>query len=76
MSGMGRSVRAFRPSTYSRVEDADKDSQREKLAKLAIYALRAEAGLPLFESTDELPAPAATSTPNAQIAASKDTDAL
>lgn len=55
MSGTNHSVRAFRPSVYRRAEDSDIDTQREKLAKLEIYALRAEAGLPLFETSDENP---------------------
>ncbi|MFP3937281.1 MAG: hypothetical protein ACLFVW_02985 [Phycisphaerae bacterium] len=57
MSYPDRNVRAYRPSQFGRLEAQDDDSAwREKERKVALYAERAQAGLPLFETsvTDQI----------------------
>jgi hypothetical protein len=53
----GRSVRAYRPSRCVSHEQFEDDAERDRLANLALYALRAEAGLPLFDQPAAEPAP-------------------
>ncbi|MGC9454138.1 MAG: hypothetical protein ACP5HU_04680 [Phycisphaerae bacterium] len=51
MSYPGRNVRAYRPSQFGRLEAQEDDlAWREKEQKVALYAERAQAGLPLFET--------------------------
>lgn len=52
MSLGGRTFRAFRPSQYGRLDsDVEEEGQEVKQANIRIYSQRAQAGLPLFEST-------------------------
>lgn len=52
MSYPGRNVRAYRPSQFGRLEGRDDDpAWREKEQKVALYAERAQAGLPLFDAS-------------------------
>jgi hypothetical protein len=50
MSNSGRYIRAFRPSRFARLDDFDDESERIKEANLQMYAERAQAGVPLFDS--------------------------
>lgn len=43
-------MRAFRPSRFAPMEEFEGDDQRAKDANLQVYAERAAAGVPLFET--------------------------
>ena len=47
-------MRAFRPSYFTPAEEFEEDEQRAKDANVERYAERAEAGLPLFDTLNEL----------------------
>jgi len=47
------SMRAFRPSHYAEPEMHDDEAAMARQANLEMYAMRAEAGLPLFEAESE-----------------------
>lgn len=47
-----RNVRAYRPSQFAQLEEQEEDpAWREKQEKVALYSRRAQAGLPLFETS-------------------------
>lgn len=48
-------MRAFRPSQFGRHEDVDDEAEQVKLVNLQQYAQRAQEGLPLFESRQQMP---------------------
>ncbi len=52
MSLGGRTFRAFRPSQFGRIDgEVEEEAQQVRQSKIGVYSQRAEAGLPLFEST-------------------------
>jgi hypothetical protein len=51
MSYQGRNVRAYRPSQFGKLDEQEDDLVwREKQHNMALYAERAQAGLPLFDT--------------------------
>ena len=54
MSLGGRTFRAFRPSHFARGDELEEEVEHAKQAKIRLYAERARAGLPLFDSIDVL----------------------
>jgi len=50
MSIGGRTFRAFRPGRFGRQDEYEEDTQRIKALRVAFYAKRVEAGLPIFDS--------------------------
>ena len=46
----GEVLKAFRPSRLADRDELDEESQVEKGAKMVQYQMRAQAGLPLFDT--------------------------
>jgi hypothetical protein len=66
MSNVSQSIRAFRPSHCAPADEVEEETvQLEKLANLALYAIRARAGLPLFDV--ESAAESAASSPKRRL---------
>ena len=53
MSLVGRTFRAYRPSSYSQSDDLQEQPDMDRQAKITLYLKRAEAGLPLFEADEQ-----------------------
>jgi hypothetical protein len=67
MSNVSHSIRGFRPSHCAPADEAEEETvQREKLANLVLYAIRARAGLPLFDV--EIAAEGDASSPKRRLA--------
>ena len=54
MSIGGRTFRAYRPSHFGQQDYLEEEGSEEKQEKIRLYAQRAKAGLPLFESVETI----------------------